>query len=279
MAPTRESKAASPPDSGPSPESGRSASAAGEAGGRVRIAAVGDLHLGREGQGMSRSVLSRLMSEAEDRADLLLLCGDLTSHGLPEEIREVADALAALTIPSVAVLGNHDFEAGSQAEISRILSDRGVHVLDGDAVEVLGVGIAGVKGFAGGFGRSSLTAFGEPMIKQFVQEAVDEALKLENALRRLAAPVKIAMMHYAPIPDTLAGEPPEIMAFLGSSRLLPPIDAMGVDVVFHGHAHIGVLEGRTPAGIPVFNVAFPVLQKHGQLFHVWETVGTVDGGA
>jgi len=267
------------PNPGPAPDPRPSESGADEGGGTIRVAAVGDLHLGREGQGMSRSVLSRLMSEAEDQADLLLLCGDLTSHGLPEEIREVADALGALTIPSVAVLGNHDFEAGSQAEISRLLSDRGVHVLDGDAVELLGIGIAGVKGFAGGFGRSSLTAFGEPMIKQFVQEALDEALKLENALRRVSAPVKIAIMHYAPIPDTLAGEPPEIMSFLGSSRLLPPIEAMGVDVIFHGHAHIGVLEGRTPGGIPVFNVAYPVLQTHGKLFHVWETTGTVAGGA
>jgi Icc-related predicted phosphoesterase len=235
----------------------------------VRIAAVGDLHCGREGQGIGKQLLSRLVAEAEASADLLLLCGDLTSHGHPDEVKDIAETLAGRSIPTVAVLGNHDFEAGLQKELAAVLSDRGVRVLDGDAVELQGVGIAGVKGFAGGFGRGSLTAFGEPIIKAFVQEAIDEALKLENALRRLATPVKVALLHYSPTAETIEGEPLEIYPFLGSSRLLPPIEAMGVDVVFHGHAHTGKIEGRTPSGIPVYNVAFPLLQAEGRLFHLW----------
>lgn len=241
-----------------------------EEGRLLRIAAVGDLHCGREGQGAPKPLLSRLATEAQAQADVLLLAGDLTSHGRPEEADDVAEMLEGLDIPVVAVMGNHDHESGEPEEVRRILCARGIHVLDGDAVELNGVGIAGVKGFAGGFGRAALTAFGEPMIKAFVQEALDEALKLENALRRLATPVRIALLHYAPTADTLDGEPLEIQAFLGSSRLLPPLEAMGVDVVFHGHAHTGRLEGRTPAGIPVHNVALPLLQAHDRLFHVWE---------
>jgi Icc-related predicted phosphoesterase len=170
----------------------------------------------------------------------------------------------------LTVLGNHEYEGGQASELIQMLSDHGIRVLDGEAVEVSGVGVAGVKGFAGGFGRAALTAFGEPVIKAFVQEALDEALKLENALRRLATPVKVAVLHYAPTHETIEGEPLEIQAFLGSSRLLSPIEAMGVDVVFHGHAHTGKLEGRTPSGIPVFNVALPLLQSHGLLLQVWE---------
>jgi Icc-related predicted phosphoesterase len=235
-----------------------------------RVAAVGDLHCGREGHGASRQLLNQIAREAEESADILLLCGDLTSHGRPEELRDLLDALQPLTVPVIAVLGNHEYEAGTPQEVAKILSEHGIRVLDGDALEVNGVGIAGVKGFAGGFGRAALTAFGEPMIKAFVQEALDEALKLENALRRLATPVKIALLHYSPTVETIAGEPLEIQAFLGSSRLMAPIEAMGVDVVFHGHAHTGKLEGSTPSGIPVFNVALPLLQAHGRVLHRWE---------
>jgi Icc-related predicted phosphoesterase len=238
--------------------------------GSLRIAAVGDLHCGRESHGATRQLLHHIAREAERTSDVLLLCGDLTSHGRPEELRDLLDALERIEITVVSVLGNHEYESGEPRELIRILTDHGVHVLDGDAVEVNGVGIAGVKGFAGGFGRAALTAFGEPMIKAFVQEALDEALKLENALRRLATPVKVALLHYAPTHDTIEGEPLEIQAFLGSSRLLAPIEAMGVDVVFHGHAHTGRLEGKTPAGIPVYNVALPLLQAHGMLFQAWE---------
>jgi Icc-related predicted phosphoesterase len=236
----------------------------------LRVAAVGDLHCGREVHGATRHLLHTIVREAADVSDVLLLCGDLTSHGRPEELRDLLDATDRITIPVIAVLGNHEYESGAHEELTRILSDSGIQVLDGDAVEVNGVGIAGAKGFAGGFGRAALTAFGEPTIKAFVQEALDEALKLENALRRLATPVKLVLLHYAPTLETIEGEPLEIHAFLGSSRLLAPIEAMGVDAVFHGHAHTGRLEGKTPAGVPVYNVALPLLQAHGLLFQVWE---------
>jgi Icc-related predicted phosphoesterase len=236
----------------------------------LRVAAVGDLHCGRETHGATRQLLHTIAREAVEAADVLLLCGDLTSHGRPEELRDLLDALDRLTIPVISVLGNHEYESGAHEELTRILSDHGVRVLDGDAVEVNGVGIAGVKGFAGGFGRAALTAFGEPIIKAFVQVALDEALKLENALRRLATPIKLALLHYAPTLETIEGEPLEIQAFLGSSRLLAPIDSMGVDAVFHGHAHTGRLQGKTPAGVPVYNVALPLLQTQGLLFQVWE---------
>jgi Icc-related predicted phosphoesterase len=236
-----------------------------------RIAAVGDLHLGTEGQGASRALLNRLVTEVEEQADLLLLCGDLTSHGRPEEAAELVKTLNGLTIPTLAVLGNHEFDAGAPAEVTRIFTEHGIRVLDGDAVEVGGVGVAGVKGFAGGFGRATLAAFGEPAIKAFVQEALDEALKLENALRRLSTTVKVGLLHYSPTPETVEGEPLEILPFLGTSRLLPPLEAMEVDVVFHGHAHTGKPEGRTPTGIPVYNVALPLLQAEGRLFRIWET--------
>lgn len=238
--------------------------------GRIRIAAVGDLHFGSDGHGAGRALLGRLVEQVEEAADVLVLCGDLTTHGSPQQAKDLLQALGDLTIPTVAVLGNHDHDAGEVAEVTRILCKKGVQVLDGEAIEMAGVGFAGAKGFAGGFGRATLGAFGEPLIKAFVQEALDEALKLENALRKLATPLKVALLHYAPIADTIEGEPPEIQSYLGTSRLLPPIETMGVDVVFHGHAHTGRLEGRTPGGVPVFNVALPLLQQEDRLFHLWE---------
>jgi Icc-related predicted phosphoesterase len=266
------------PGSG-SPDAPKLSGAKGE-NGAFRIAAVGDLHHGTEGQGAGRALLRSLVTEVEAQADLLLLCGDLTSHGRPEEAIALVSALEGLTIPTLAVLGNHEFDAGAHGEVTRILGEHGIRVLDGDAVEIGGVGFAGVKGFAGGFGRATLAAFGEPAIKAFVQEALDEAFKLENALRRLATPVKVVLLHYSPTPDTLEGEPLEILPFLGSSRLLPPLEAMEVNVVFHGHAHTGKPEGRTPGGIPVFNVALPLLQGQGRLFHVWQApTPTPVGGA
>jgi Icc-related predicted phosphoesterase len=166
---------------------------------------------------------------------------------------------SALRIPAIAVLGNHDFESGRESEVIDILSDAGVVVLDGDSHEIHGVGFAGVKGFAGGFGRRALGAWGEPMTKNFVHEAINEALKLEAALARLRTPQKIAVLHYSPIQATVTGEPPEIIAFLGSSRLEEPLDRYRVNAVFHGHAHRGSPEGRTKNGAPVYNVAMSVL--------------------
>jgi Icc-related predicted phosphoesterase len=226
--------------------------------GTVRIAAVGDIHLG--GKGLEPP-LQILLSQVGDQADILALCGDLTDRGDPEEARQVARALATVSVPIVAVLGNHDYECGKVSEVSRILADAGVRVLDGDADEVLGIGFAGVKGFAGGFGRGALGPWGEPLIKQFVREALDEALKLETALSRLRSERKVALLHYSPIAATVEGEPPEIYPYLGSSRLEEPLTRYPVDVVFHGHAHHGSLQGYTRGDVPVYNVSMVLLQR------------------
>lgn len=222
----------------------------------VRLAAVGDLHVKKTSQG----ALQPLLAPVNDRADVLLLCGDLTDYGLPEEAAILAKELTSVVrIPILAVLGNHDYESGQHVEVCRILSEAGVKLLDGEATEVHGVGFAGAKGFIGGFGRGTLGAWGEPGVKRFVQEAVDEAMKLESALARLRTPRKVAVLHYSPIRGTVEGEPLEIFPYLGTSRLEEPLNRHPVDVVFHGHAHHGSLEGKTSAGTPVFNVAMPLL--------------------
>jgi Icc-related predicted phosphoesterase len=222
----------------------------------VRLAAMSDIHYSKSSQG---SLLS-LFAQIAESADALMLCGDLTDYGLAEEARILAKDLAPAKIPVVAVLGNHDFEAGQEGEISKILTDVGVHVLDGDAWEFRGVGFAGVRGFCGGFGRGALGPWGEKIIKDFVHEAVQEALKLESALARISAEHRIVLMHYSPIRETVEGEPLEIYPFLGSSRLEDPISRFDVAAVFHGHAHKGTPEGKTQTGIPVFNVAHALLK-------------------
>jgi Icc-related predicted phosphoesterase len=223
----------------------------------VCFAAVGDLHCTEDSVGTLRS----LFAQASEAADALLLCGDLTDYGTVKEAKILADELTVVSVPVIAVLGNHDYESGVADDVRRTLHAVGVQVLDGEAVEVLGVGIAGAKGFAGGFGRASLGAWGEPAIKQFVNEALHEAMKLESALAKLRTKRRIALLHYAPISGTVQGEPPEIYAFLGSSRLEDPFLRYPVDWVVHGHAHRGALEGRTVNGIPVYNVAKPLLQR------------------
>lgn len=224
----------------------------------LRIAAIGDLHCTRASEG----TFQPLFGKVGESADVLVLCGDLTDYGTPEEARVLARELGATKIPRVAVLGNHDFESGASAEVARILADAaGVIVLDGTAVEVLGVGFAGVKGFAGGFGERALQSWGEEPIKAFVRAALDEALKLETALARLRTPGRVALLHYAPIGETVGGEPTEIFPFLGSSRLEEPLNRYRPSVVFHGHAHRGRPEGATAAGVPVYNVALPLLKR------------------
>jgi Icc-related predicted phosphoesterase len=161
----------------------------------------------------------------------------------------------------VTVLGNHDYEGGKPEEVRDILREAGVTVLDGDACEVQGVGFAGVKGFCGGFGRHALAPWGEPTLKAFVQEAVAESLKLENALARLRTEHRVALLHYAPIEGTVIGEPPQIFPYLGSSRLEEPLSRFNVSAVFHGHAHHGALEGRTTSGAIVYNVSLPLLLR------------------
>lgn len=223
----------------------------------VRIAALADLHYARTPESEVRDVLARAGRES----DVVLLCGDLTDHGLPEEAIGLAREIhATVSVPVIAVLGNHDFESGKQDEVKRIFCDSGVRMLDGDSTEVKGVGFAGVKGFAGGFGKHALGPWGEEIFKQFVREAVDEALKLESALARLRGKPRIAVLHYSPIQATVEGEPVEIFPFLGSSRLEEPLTRYPVQAVFHGHAHRGQPEGKTAQGTPVYNVSYSLLR-------------------
>jgi Icc-related predicted phosphoesterase len=225
----------------------------------LRIAAVADLHVKKTGQ----ASLEPLFTAVSEQADVLLLCGDLTDYGQVEEAKILAkDITSFLRIPSIGVLGNHDFESGKAEEVVKIIAGAGVTMLDGGAHEIEGVGFAGIKGFGGGFGRRQLNAWGEEIIKKFVHETIEEALKLEMALARLRTPQKIAVLHYAPIHATVDGEPPEINPFLGSSRLEEPIDRYRCNAVFHGHAHRGSLEGRTKGNVPVYNVAMPLLAAH-----------------
>jgi Icc-related predicted phosphoesterase len=223
----------------------------------VRIAAVGDLHCRKSSAGL----IHPAVAPANDLSDVLILCGDLTDHGLADEAHVLARELAGLRVPIVAVLGNHDFESGHPEEVTRILTKAGVQVLDGDAIELFGVGIAGVKGFLGGFGRGTLGPWGEPGVKRFVQEVLDEALKLEAALQRLRNEKKIAVLHYSPVVGTVVGEPVEIYPYLGCSRLEEPLTRYPVDLVFHGHAHHGAPAATTKNGIRVFNAAMPLMRS------------------
>ncbi len=225
---------------------------------RFRLAATGDLHCREDQRGRFRELARAVNGEAEG----LVIAGDLTDRGLPGEAATLAEALSLLRVPCAAVLGNHDYESGQAGEVARILREAHVVLLDGDHVVLDGrLGIAGVKGFGGGFGQATLQAFGEPAVKAFVQEAVNEALKLEAALGQLDVAKKVVLLHYAPVPETTDGENVGIRPFLGTGRLTAPVDAFGAEAVFHGHAHHGALEGRTPKGVPVYNVALPVLQR------------------
>lgn len=222
----------------------------------MRIAAVADLHFSPQAYDRIRDPMNRV----RDEADVLVLAGDLTNFGKREEMESLLNALVRLRIPIVAVLGNHDYESGQASELMQMMTAEGVKVLDGTAYEREGVGFAGTKGFIGGFGRGLLTAFGEPEVKQFVQAGIDEALKLERALAQLRTEKRVIVLHYAPIAQTVQGEPSEIYPFLGSSRLIEVVDRHGANLVVHGHAHHGSPEGKTTAGIPVYNVALHILQ-------------------
>src|SRR5688572_2862204 len=226
--------------------------------GVIRVAAVGDLHCPRTSPDELRELFENLANEA----DVLLLCGDLTDYGKPDEARVLADHLKQVKpVPILAVLGNHEYECGKHDEITGILSEGGATVLDGTAIEILGVGFAGIKGFCGGFGPRALQPWGESVLKQFARESVEETVKLESALAKLRTASKVVLMHYAPVVDTVRGEPPEIFAFLGSSRLEEPLNRYEVTAVFHGHAHHGAHEGKTQRGIPVFNVSLSLLRR------------------
>jgi Icc-related predicted phosphoesterase len=223
----------------------------------VRIAAVADIHCTKSSHGVFQPMLAKVT----ETADVLALCGDLCDYGTVEEAHVLAKELIAVKVPVVAVLGNHDYESGQQDEVKRILQDAGVHVLDGEATEIHGIGFAGVKGFCGGFGRCTLGAWGEELVKAFVREAVQESLKLEAALARLRTDHRIALLHYSPIQETVIGEPQDIHPFLGTSRLEEPLQRYPVTAVFHGHAHSGSAMGKTRTGVPVYNVAMPLLRK------------------
>src|SRR5512142_3481459 len=222
----------------------------------MRIAAVADLHFSPQNYDRLREPMSRV----RDEADVLVLAGDLTNYGKPPEMESLLNAIVRLRIPTVAILGNHDYESGHQEELIRMMTAEGIKALDGTGYERDGVGFAGTKGFLGGFGRSVLTAFGEREVKAFVQAAIDEGLKLERALSQLRTDKRIVVLHYSPIAATVIGEAQEIFPFLGTSRLAEVVDRHGADLVVHGHAHHGQLEGKTVGGAPVYNVAITLLQ-------------------
>lgn len=223
----------------------------------MRIAATADLHFAPSNQASLRDQLNKV----RDEADVLVLAGDLTNYGQPSEMEPLLNALVRIRIPTIAVLGNHDYESGKEEELKQMMGSAGVKVLDGSAYERDGVGFAGTKGFVGGFGRGVLTAFGEAEIKNFVRASIDESLKLERGLAQLRSSRRVVVLHYAPIAATIVGEDPELAPFLGTSRLAEVIDRHGADLVVHGHAHHGTLEGKTLSGIPVHNVAITLLQS------------------
>lgn len=234
----------------------------------MKIAAIGDLHVTED----SVAPYRRLFGEISEVADVLVLCGDLTNFGKTSEAEILAEDIRACTIPVLGVLGNHDYECGQPQEVARILHEAGMTVLDEQAVEIDGVGFAGVKGFIGGFGRGELAPFGEPEIKAFVDVANNEARKLENALRSLRTEKIFAVLHYSPVVGTLEGEPIEIYQYLGSARLADALDRFdNIAAVVHGHAHHGAYEGETMRGTPVYNCAkFVLNEKFGRPYALFE---------
>ena len=235
---------------------------------KMRVAAIGDLHV----QETSVTPYREMFAEISVNADVAVLCGDLTNFGKTREAEILADDIKSCAIPVVGVLGNHDYECGQPEKVCEILSSAGMKILNEQAVEIDGVGFAGVKGFLGGFGRGELAPFGEPVVKAFVDEVMNEARKLENQLRTLRTERSVAVLHYSPIEQTIEGEPPAIFQYLGSQRLCEPIDRFDhVKAVVHGHAHHGTYEGRTPLGKPVYNVAQFVLRpKFGKPYVILE---------
>jgi Icc-related predicted phosphoesterase len=234
----------------------------------MKIAATADIHFSPQSYDRIREPLSRV----RDEADVLVVAGDLTNYGKPEEMHSLLNALVRLRIPIIAVLGNHDYESSQEQELMKLMTTEGIKVLDGSSYERDGIGFAGTKGFIGGFGRGVLTAFGEREIKAFVQASIDETMKLERALSMLRTQKTVIVTHYAPVCETVQGEPQEIWPYLGSSRLAEVIDRHGAVLALHGHAHHGKLDGKTTAGIPVHNVALSLLLNNngGKPYRVFE---------
>jgi Icc-related predicted phosphoesterase len=230
----------------------------------IRVGAVGDVHLDEALRGRLRAKLADL----PDHADVLLLAGDLTRHGTVEEAKVVADEFADLGVPVVAVLGNHDYHSNQQDRVRAVLENCGMTVLEGETAEfdIRGrrLGVAGVKGFGLGFAGRCGSDFGEPEMKAFVRHGSSAAERLADALAAVGArrpDATIALTHYSPVEDTLAGEPPQIWPFLGSYLLAEVIDCAAADLAIHGHAHAGVEKGLTAGGVRVRNVAQPVLRR------------------
>jgi len=232
----------------------------------IRVAAVGDVHVGTDSAGR----LAPRLAGLADHADVFLLAGDLTHRGRPEEAKVLAEELRGVRVPTIAVLGNHDYHSDEQDGVTEVLEQAGIRVLEGDAVvlEIGGrrVGIAGSKGFGGGFAGASASDFGEPEMKAFVGHTRALAGRLERALGGLRTDRRIVLLHYSPVAETLAGEPREIHAFLGSYLLAEAVDRVGADLVLHGHAHRGSRDGTTPGGVPVRNVAAPVIGRAYEVF-------------
>lgn len=230
---------------------------------KTRIAAVADIHV----KATDKGIWADYFREISKRADVFLIGGDLTYTGDEVEAQVLSEELKSCNIPVVVVLGNHDHEKGRQKLIRHTLQSEHVHVLDGEFVVLNNIGIAGIKGFGGGFDNHMLSLFGEEAMKAFVKEAVNESLSLDRALKRLEEEYddlkKVVLMHYSPIKSTITGEPDEVYPFLGCSRLEEPLNRYTIEAVFHGHAHKGSHEGKTHSGVKVYNVAWPILQKAG----------------
>jgi Icc-related predicted phosphoesterase len=234
----------------------------------IRVAAVGDVHLGLDSAGTFAPHLENL----GDRADLFLIAGDLTRHGDPSEAAVLASELRDVPIPIACVLGNHDYHSDAEDVVRKVLEDEGITVLECEhaVFEIDGcrVGVAGTKGFGGGFPGASASDFGEPEMKAFVGHSRRLGAGLEEQLRAMDADVKIALTHFSPVEETLRGERLEIFPFLGSYFLAEAVDRAGADIALHGHAHAGTEKGRTPGGVPVRNVAQPVIQHAYKVYCV-----------
>ncbi|MGW0521987.1 metallophosphoesterase family protein [Crossiella sp. NPDC003009] len=232
----------------------------------IRIAAVGDVHLGPDAAGHLRPALEEL----GDCADVLLLAGDLTKHGSLDEAKVVAEEFSGLPVPVLAVLGNHDHHADIPDQVAGLLTEHGITVLEGNGVTLeIGkctLGVAGVKGFGGGFAGKCGSSFGEREMKAFIDHTTEVSGQLADALNGLECDIKVALTHYSPVNDTLKGEPPEIYPFLGSYLLAEAIDSTGTDLALHGHAHFGTEHGSTPGGVRVRNVAQPVIKAAYQIY-------------
>ncbi|ERJ57333.1 metallophosphoesterase family protein [Sphingobacterium paucimobilis] len=228
---------------------------------KKRVAAMADIHVKTSDRGIWKDTFEQLNTEA----DVLIICGDLTDTGDEDEARVLGEALHGLHIPVIGVLGNHDFEKGRQKIIKQILTEHKMTLLDGEFTVASDIGFAGTKGFGGGFDQFMLSIFGEDMMKEFVHEAVNESLQLDRALTRLEQEhpdlPKVALLHYAPIKNTVKGEPEQLYPFLGSSHLAEALNRRQVTVAFHGHAHGGTIFGQTSGNIPVYNVALPLLRN------------------